>query len=173
MASLVLTVIGPDRPGLVEALAETIADHGANWLESRMARMEGRFAGLLHVSIPDGYAESLEQALESLKERGLRVSVQSSNAVALVEETQRLRLELVGQDHPGIVRHISHALAERRVNVEDLDTSVSSAPMSGEVLFRARASLRLPGDLSLEELRETLEKIANELMVDLTIDDSD
>ena len=88
-------------------------------------------------------------------------------------ETRALRLELVGQDHPGIIRQLSHALAERRVNVDELDTSVTSAPMSGEALFRARASLRVPSDAPLEELRETLEKIADELMVDLSLDDSD
>lgn len=172
MASLVLTVIGPDRPGLVEALSETIGDFGANWLESRMARMEGRFAGLLHVSLPDVYAEDLVLALGKLEERGLRVAVQPSEAAGAIEETRALRLELVGHDHPGIVRHLSHALATRCVNVEELETSVTSAPMSGEPLFRARAALRVPRDVSLEELRETLEKIANELMVDLSLDAS-
>ena len=48
---LVLTVIGDDRPGLVEALAETIAAHEGNWLESRMSHLAGKFAGLLRVSV--------------------------------------------------------------------------------------------------------------------------
>jgi glycine cleavage system regulatory protein len=51
-ASLVLTVIGADRPGLVETLAQTIAEHGASWLESRMAHLAGHFVGLLRVSVP-------------------------------------------------------------------------------------------------------------------------
>jgi glycine cleavage system regulatory protein len=77
----------------------------------------------------------------------------------------------VGQDRPGIIRDLSRALAARRVNVEELLTSCSSAPMSGEVLFEAKADLRIPQDVSLDELRETLETIATELMVDLTLDD--
>ena len=82
-------------------------------------------------------------------------------------------LELLGQDRPGIVREVSHALASRGVNVEELDTACSSAPMSGETLFRARARLRLPADVPEEELRETLEKLADELMVDVAFDESD
>ncbi|HEY5658107.1 MAG TPA: ACT domain-containing protein [Myxococcota bacterium] len=173
MTSLVLTVIGPDRPGLVEALSEAIADHGANWLESRMSRLEGRFAGLLHVNIPEANADDLTRALEELRAHGLRVTAQASEPALVAAETRPLRLELVGQDHPGIIRQLSHALAERQVNVDELETSVTSAPMSGEALFRARASLRVPGSIRLEELRETLEKIANELMIDLSLDDSD
>ena len=173
MTSLVLTVIGPDRPGLVEALSETIAPYGANWLESRMSHLEGRFAGLLRVNIPQAHAADLVRALDELGARGLRVTVQATEPVSPVAETRALRLELIGQDQPGIIRQLSHVLAERRVNVDELDTSVTSAPMSGEPLFRARASLRVPGSVPIEELRETLEKIANELMVDLSLDDSD
>jgi glycine cleavage system regulatory protein len=173
MTSLVLTVIGPDRPGLVEALSETIADHGANWLESRMSHLEGWFAGLLRVNISDAHAADLIRALDELGSRGLRVTVQATEPAPSVAETRALRLELIGQDRPGIIRQLSHVLAERRVNVDELDTNVTSAPMSGEPLFRARASLRVPSSVPLEELRETLEKIANELMVDLSLDDSD
>jgi glycine cleavage system regulatory protein len=173
MASLVLTVIGPDRPGLVEALSETIADHSANWLESRMTRLQGRFAGLLRVSVPDANAQDLTDALARLEEHDLGIIVQSSESISTAIESHTLQLELVGQDHPGIVRNLSHVLAERRVNVEELETSVSSAPMSGEALFRAKACLRAPGEVSLDELRETLEKIANELMVDLSLDERD
>jgi glycine cleavage system regulatory protein len=168
-----LTVIGPDRPGLVETLSKTIADHDANWLESRMARMQGRFAGLLRVSVPEARAWDLTAALSKLEEQGLGIIVQSSESTQCAVETRALQLELVGHDHPGIVRHLSHVLAERNVNVEELVTSVTSAPMSGEALFRAKAKLRIPGDASLDELRETLEKIANELMVDLSLDERD
>ena len=52
--SLVLTIIGDDRPGIVEQLAEEVLDAGANWEESRMARLAGKFAGLLRVSVEAG-----------------------------------------------------------------------------------------------------------------------
>jgi glycine cleavage system regulatory protein len=169
--SLVLTVIGPDRPGLVEALSKTVADHGASWLESRMAHLAGQFAGLLRVSVPAARAEELAQALRSLEARGLRVIVEAAReSAAEVAAAPRLRLELVGLDRPGIVRDVSRAIAARGVNVEELESHTSSAPMSGETLFHASAWLRPPRDGSADELRSALEKLADELMVELTLD---
>ena len=73
MTDLVLTLIGPDRPGLVESVAEVIAGHGGNWLESRMAHLTGKFAGILRVEIPTDRVAALTAALAALQERGLRV----------------------------------------------------------------------------------------------------
>ena len=169
--SLVLTVIGPDRPGLVDALSSAVAAHGANWLESRMARLGGHFAGLLRVSVPDAQSEALRLALHALESEGLRVLAMAGEAPDPDPNDRTLALELVGLDRPGIIREISRAIALRGVNVEELDTCCESAAMSGENLFRARAQLRAPAGTSLEELRATLEKIAGELMVDLSLDD--
>ena len=169
--TLVLTVIGPDRPGLVDALSSTVAAHGANWLESRMAHLSGHFAGLLRVSVPEANSTELRRALRELEGRGLRVLVEAGDAATPDPSARALALELVGLDRPGIIREVSRALAQRGVNVEELDTLCESAPMSGETLFRARARLRAPAGTPIEELRATLEKIAGELMVDLSLDD--
>ena len=169
-ASLVLTVIGADRPGLVETLAQTIADHGASWLESRMAHLSGHFVGLLRVSVGEARAAELAGALRALEPRGLRVIVEAALGEAPDAAAPRLRLELVGLDRPGIVRDISRAIAQRGVNVEELESHTSSAPMSGETLFHAEAWLRLPPEGDPDELRATLEKLADELMVELTLD---
>lgn len=169
-ASLVLTVIGADRPGLVEALSHTIADHGASWLESRMAHLAGQFAGLLRVSVAESRANELAEALRALETRGLRVIVATALGAGREESTPRLRLELVGLDRPGIVRDISRAIAARGVNVEELESHTSSAPMSGETLFHAEAWLRLPREGDPDELRSALEKLADELMVELSLE---
>ena len=168
--SLVLTVIGDDRPGLVELLSETIASNGGNWLESRMARLAGKFAGILRVSAPDSEAEALRLALAALESHGLHVIAE----VSRYEETGRapVRLELVGADHPGIVRDVATALARRGVNVEELSSGCEEAPHSGQVLFRATVDLHLPPALSLEQLREELESVAHDLMVDITLGQS-
>lgn len=171
-SSLVLIVIGPDRPGLVDALSTTVAAHGANWLESRMAHLAGRFAGLLRVSVPDARSAELHVALHALEQEGLRVLVETGEVPEPDPDDRALALELVGLDRPGIIRDVSRALALRGVNVEELDTRCESAAMSGETLFRAAAQLRVPATTSLEELRATLEKIAGELMVDLNLDDA-
>jgi len=174
-SSLVLTVIGPDRPGLVESIAETVTRYEANWIESRMSHLSGQFAGLLRVDVPEHQTKALVTALEALTESGLRVQVIASPAQARPTADaggHTTVLELVGQDRPGIVREVSHALATRGVNVEDLETYCSSAPMSGETLFHARAALRLPSDAVLTELRKALEELGDELMVDVSLDSS-
>ena len=168
--SLVMTVVGLDRPGLVESLAQTVAAHSGSWLESRMSRLEGRFAGILRASVPEGEATALTTALGALSSEGLVVVVEDSALQPGVEEFRSLRLELVGSDCRGIVRDISHTLAIRGINVDELETECRSAPMSGEALFSATALLRVPLSVSVSELQGDLERIANDLMVDISLE---
>jgi glycine cleavage system regulatory protein len=169
MNSLVMTILGPDRPGLVEALAKLVASHGANWLESRMAHLAGQFAGIVHVEVDSSRAEQLMAALGRLRSEGLTVIVQHDAAPPTVAVYLPLRLELIGHDRPGIVHEVTRLLADRRVNVEEFQTECVSAPMSGERLFRATATLRLPTGLAIDELQHALERIANDLMVDIRL----
>jgi glycine cleavage system regulatory protein len=168
---LVLTVSGPDQPGLVETLSQAVADHQGSWLESRMARLSGHFAGVLRVSVPEEQVGALTQALESLEPEGLRVSVARSELEPPTTDVRKLRLEILGSDRPGIVRDISQALADRSINVDELRTEIMSAPMSGELLFLANAEILIPMDLDLELLRKDLEALAHELMVDVDLDE--
>jgi glycine cleavage system regulatory protein len=169
--SLVLTVIGDDRPGIVEELSDTLLAAGGNWEESRMARLAGKFAGILRVSVEADRADALTASLRTANP-GLTVVVERSGIDAAAA-FRTIRLELVGNDHPGIVRDIARVLAEHQVNIEALETDVTSAPMSGDTLFRARAHLRIPPSVTLDWLRSRLEALAGELMVDLTLNDSE
>ena len=168
MEHLVLTVIAEDQPGLVERLAKCIAEHGGNWLESRMSRMAGQFAGILRVAVAPEARNGLTGALHELQAQGIRVLLAHGGTEPAVS-WQEILLELVGNDRPGIVRDITRLLAEHGVNLESLDTDVLSAPMSGEPLFRAEARLAVPSDLSLELLQERLETLADDLMVELRL----
>lgn len=168
MDHLVLTVIAEDQPGLVERLAQCIAEHGGNWLESRMSRMAGQFAGILRVAVPSEAHAALTAALQGLQAQGIRVLLAHSGGEPPAS-WQEIELELVGNDRPGIVRDITRLLAEHGVNLESLDTDVLSAPMSGEPLFRAEARLAVPSELSLEVLQGRLETLADDLMVELKL----
>jgi glycine cleavage system regulatory protein len=165
--SLVLTVLGADRPGLVEALARVIADHGGNWIESRMAHLSGHFAGLLRVEVERDRADALADAVRSLA--GLESLVHRDASASAPRNSPLLRLELVGQDRPGIVREISRVLASQGVNVEELHTECVAAPTTGQSLFRAAARLRLPPGASEASLRSALEAVAADLMVDVDL----
>ena len=170
MANLVLTLIGPDRPGLVEAVADAVAAHGGNWLESRMAHMAGKFAGILRVEVPDERSAALLLALAGLDARGVRVMAEPSEAPP-PGAARAMDLELVGLDRPGIVRDISQLLARNGVNVEELVTDRTSAPMSGEMLFEARARVHVPPAADVGALRAALHRLAGDLMVEVKLVD--
>lgn len=167
--TLVLTVIGPDRPGLVERISQTIVEHQGNWIESRMARLSGQFAGILRVDLPASREKEFAAACVGLKAEGLEILVAPSHDEESADVRRTILLEVTGLDRPGIVRDIARALASKRVNVDELTTSVESAPMSADQLFRATARLGVPSFVANEELSALLEPIGNDLMVDITI----
>jgi glycine cleavage system regulatory protein len=167
-ASLVMTIIGPDRPGLVDLVAGIVADHGGNWLESRMSHLGGHFAGILRIQLPGEGEAALTQALRGLQPQGLTIVVHPDRPEAAARVPITASLEIMGQDRPGIVRQISRALAAFGVNVEELHTECVSAPMSGESMFKAVAQLHLPAERGVAELRQALEQIAADLLVDIS-----
>ncbi len=171
MATLVLTVIGDDRSGLVSALSGVIADHDGSWQRSQMARLAGKFAGIVVVAVPDDRAQALIDELGPLGTQGLLdVTVErGSDEGATVADATRISLELVGADRPGIVHDISRVLAEQLVGIEDLRTATREAPMAGGMLFEATATLLAPPDVPIADLQAVLEELANELMVDLSL----
>ena len=169
MVDLVVTLIGPDRVGIVEAVAQTVAAHGGNWLESRMAHLAGKFAGVLRIEAPPEKTAALEAALATLEPSGLRVVVEVGAPADAGQRYQAMEVELLGLDRPGLVREISHLLATRQVNVEELVTDRYSAPMSGEPMFRARARVAVPTAVDLSELRRGLDRLGGDLMVEIRL----
>src|SRR6266550_2239935 len=166
--SLVMTVIGEDRPGLVDSVAGIVADRGGNWLESRMSRLGGQFAGILRVQISAEKEDALVRSLKQLEADGLTIVIHSDRPQPEESERELTYLEIVGQDRPGIVHQISHALAAHGVKVEKLNTECSSAAMSGEPLFKAQAKLKIPSSCKLGVLKRELEQVAEDLIVDIT-----
>jgi glycine cleavage system regulatory protein len=163
---LVMTIISPDRTGLVESVARVVASHGGNWLESRMCRLGGEFAGILRVEIAAEKKSTLLAALTQLQAGGLQIIVRES--AAPVVAGRQTRLEIVGSDRPGIVHEITSALVRAGVNVEEFTSEIASAPMSGEPLFKAGARLQLPEGCNVAALKADLEKIAADLLVDVS-----
>ncbi len=163
---LVITLVGADRTGLVESVARVVAEHDGNWLESRMCRLGGEFAGILRVEIPAEKKSALLAALQKIS--GLNVVIQPTQSAVAATSGRQTKLEIVGSDRPGIVREITSALARANVNVEEFFSELVSAPMSGETLFKASARLQLPEHCDLAALKRDLEKIAADLLVDVS-----
>lgn len=173
LATLVMTVIGADRPGLVQMVAARVADHGGNWLESRMCRLGGQFAGILRVEAPAERRDELVNALRTLDVDGLRVIIHAEGGVVSgtgnASKGSLATVELVGTDRPGILRSVSGVFAAHGINVEELASERVNAPMDGGVLFQARAKVFVPAEVRLSAVRIDLEKIAADLMVDLKL----
>lgn len=182
MTEWILTLIGPDRPGLVEAVAERVVARGGNWMASRLAHLGGKFAGIAHVAVPEAEAESLAEDLSALEADGLVVHVEEAGkalvtpdpageAIAAPSPPQHL-LQIVGSDRPGIVREISGVLAAAGINVESLSTEYTAAPMSGGPIFRAEFQFLMPPACSIDQLRSDVEAVAGDLMVEVSLGSS-
>ncbi len=169
MGSLVITVIGNDRAGLVSALSEAIARHDGNWDRSHMSELAGKFAGIVLVTVPDDRLDAVVADLDEFEATGLLdITVERAIDAPSSTPSHRLELRLVGQDHPGIVRDVSEALARRGVSIDELETETVPAPMGGH-LFQAEAVLDAPATVDLGDLQATLEAVAHDLMVDLDL----
>ena len=164
---LVLTISGQDRAGLVEKLADVIVEHGGNWEHCRMAHLAGRFVGLLEVTVPSNQQQNLEAALRAICD--LDVLIAPGIASAEIEPLRQFDLEVVGSDHPGIVREVFKALAQVSVNVEELSTRAYCAPDSGGILFEAKARLACNSVIGRNEIHTHLEKIAQDVLVDIRL----
>lgn len=168
-SAFIVTFIGDDRPGLVEALSSAIERSGGNWLESRLSQLGGKFAGLVLVNLPESAGPRLEETLRGLVDSGLSVRVTPAASEVAPRGERRVTLTVVGPDRPGIVREISRALAAEQLNVVEMESEVSSAPMSGEQLFHACIEAELPAGATLEALQGALDSIADDMTLDIDL----
>lgn len=173
MSAVVVTLIGPERPGLVRAISDKATEHGANWTDSVMANFAGQFAGIVHLQVPAANCKALLAALRSLESDNLHIQVAQADDIAAASTPRRIHLSLVGHDRPGIIHSISTRLATQGVSIDTMKTHIDSGAMSGEQMFHLDAQLTVPQDLDTGTLRDGLESLANELMVDIDFDSAD
>lgn len=170
---VVLTFVGDDRPGLVNALAEIVAASGATWLDSRSVRLKGKFAGVALVGVPGDRLTGLELSLRQLSHQGLRIALEPAAEAEAEAKAPIVALDILGRERAGIVRDVTGALTRLGVNIEEFTSSLEREPFTGAEMFRARARLSVPSNLKLDDLRRALERLAGEIMVDLAIDESE
>lgn len=169
MTTLILAIVGSDRPGLVAAVADVVDAHGGNWENSSLTELAGVFAGVVEVSIAPERASDLERALRGLDSL-LTVTVQAGaeNADATAD-TRPLTVQVLGNDRPGIVREISTVFRAHGVNIDDMSTTTRDAAMAGGRLFEASVTADVPSSVDPESLRTDLERLATEIQVDITL----
>ena len=166
MKSIILSVLGDDKPGLIDGLSSIVAEHKGDWVESRMSKIEGKFAGILRVNVPDDNMQALVNGLASA-DLGLAIACEELRPPVQASRYKNYNIELVGNNHGGIIRQLSHVLANLGANVEEMRTEVIDGSMSGERLFKAQINLHLPVGVNEDFVRAKLEQIANEMMVEI------
>ena len=168
MTTLILTVVGSDRPGLVAAVADIVDEHGGNWENSQLAELAGAFAGVIQVSVPDGSRADLTAALREL-DGLLTVTVHAGTDAADSVGARPITLQILGNDRPGIVREVSAVLRAHELSIDTMTTETRDAAMAGGRLFEASVVAEVPESVDLDALRADLERLTTELQVDITL----
>lgn len=170
---LLVSVISDDKPGVVGAIAEAISQKGGNWLESRLTQLSGKFAGVIRVSVKRDFLAALEKDLLRLEEKEIWIKIERIKLKDNTPENQSTAyVHVLGPDRAGIVRELSKALVNQKINLANLETRLSSMPYSGDPLFEATGELEIPNNVDLSSLQDTLEQIADSLALDISLSEN-
>jgi glycine cleavage system transcriptional repressor len=170
---LVLTAVGPDRPGLVSELSSLVLAAGANLEDSRMAILGGEFALLILVSGEPRAVTRVEESAGELGSRlGLRVMTTPTSPQQPAQDFLPYRIKVTGVDRPGIVQRVSAVLAGRGVNVASLESRLAYAAESGTAMFILDAALQIPSALALADLRRELATACDEESWEFSLEQS-
>ena len=168
--TLVLSLTADDKPGIVETIANTVNRHHGNWLESQLAQLAGKFAGVISVSIANENIEDLRKTLNTLEKQGIYIQVDQIDQSQDTQAEGALgQLLITGPDRVGIVKEVSKALADQSINVYSLNTWLSSMPYSGDPLFEAEASILIPEHVDTHAIQDKLDAIADNLGIDVSL----
>lgn len=173
---IVLTAVGPDRPGLVEEISEYLSARKINIEDSRMAVLGGEFAVIMLAGGPPVAIEDMLAGVDSLeKKTGLSFSIKRTIAPGekSVGPALLYRLLATSMDHPGIVHEITKVLHRYNVNIQALDSHVHPAPLSGTPVFSMECLVAVPADVKLTVLREELYELGDDLNVDISFEPAD
>jgi glycine cleavage system regulatory protein len=165
---LVFTFITDDRPGIVEYLSNIVSTHQGNWLESQLNQLAGKFAGIVKIDVDSEHKQSLQKALEALSDHGYQIAAIEALGNQ-PKTTDHSTLSIIGPDRKGIVFQVSGALREHQINVLELETRITSAPMSGDPMFEMDAKVHIPTTSNLSSLKDCLEDISHDLGIDIEI----
>lgn len=164
MSHLVLSFVAPDRAGLVESLSNIVKAHQGNWQASSLHHMSGTFAGVVEISINSENTEALKAEVNSIADIN---AVFRQSEPEQTEQAPNLVLELTANDRTGIVQEISSVIHQQGGNLLKLVSSPESAAHSGQILFKAKATISVD-ESSIDTLIDSLENLADDLMVDIS-----
>ncbi|WP_434359033.1 amino acid-binding protein [Parasalinivibrio latis] len=164
MKQLVITIIGEDRPGLVEQVSNAVLEHHGSWQASRFSKLSGYFAGILQIAVQESNIPALTLSLKSISDLDIQISEPSSKEPV---DTATHQLAVTGNDRPGIVQEATRVLAGLGINIVKLTTHTESAANTGTMIFSARFDLGTGQESDLDSLQDALEALSDDLIVEL------
>jgi glycine cleavage system transcriptional repressor len=169
--TIVLTLTGPDRVGLVEAATKPLLERGGNVETSRMTRLGGAFAILMLATVPAEQLDRLPEAFESLIAQGYKLTLSQTEPPQAERHADwtPYQIEVRGADQEGIIHHVAQTLAQRGITIESMDTGTSAAAMSGDPLFSMTALVLVPPTAPHEDWEAALEQVGREMNVDIVV----
>ena len=165
--SLVLNISAHDRPGIMSKLSDTISENGGNWLESRMARLAGQFAGIVQLECDKNQVSPLSTELKALESEGIHVHILGEGDLSDYPYTRCIKIDIYGNDRLGIVSQLTQAISHSGANIEELNTSIESAAMTGHPIFHASGTVCLPDSTDTESLIQAIESLSDDLNVEV------
>ncbi len=172
MPQLIVTAVGPDRPGLVADFTRHVYEVGASLADSRMVNLRGHFALL---SLVEGSTEALSALRRSLdagaSALGLRFEIyEAAPTGARAAGSVPFRLKVYSGDQIGIAARVTSLLRQHSVNVEELETRIESAPFAGTPLFVLEGVVTLPQGTSVRKVRDELHELGEKIGCDIDLD---
>ncbi len=171
MAQLIISAVGPDRPGIVGELTAHLHSAGGNILDSRMVNLRGEFAMMILLEVSEDVATRLKADLPEIA-RSMSLNLFANRQAALPKSVAGLdyRLKTYSMDQPGIVARLTNLLRQHGVNIEELAAHQESAAFAGSPLFLTEMRLTIPPGVALRKLRADLEALCTELNCDVDLE---
>jgi glycine cleavage system transcriptional repressor len=172
LAHFAVTVISKDRPGIVADISEVLFRLGCNLEDSSCTMLGGDFAIILIVSHARPFTKALlADEFRNLHEQtGLTVYVRPLSEEEICparEEGELCLVSVYGSDQPGIVYRVTRALADRQVNITDLNTRLIGTPE--EPVYVMMLEAILPNGMRVDDVTQLLENLKKELNVEIGV----
>ena len=166
--NIILSIIGSDKPGIVSDISKIVKNHSGNIEKSRMIRLGDFFTIMVLISIDENHITNLQSKLSDLS--NYQVSIYETEKKPIDDLDENIHtVHLNGIDNEGLVYKITNELAELDINIEELKTDRTNAPMSGLALFSLTAKIKHP-ELNYEILKKKMDALADELDVNIIIE---
>jgi len=170
-SQLVLTALGPDRPGIVDTISKYIFKHNGNIEDSRMAVLGSEFAMIMLIAgSADTIAAIRQNTAEIEDEAGISIIVKETRVRPKPKDIVPYKITVTCLDHPGVVHQVASLIASKSINIEAMETESYEAPITGSQLFRFEAVVSIPASQSVSGLKKDIEKLAEDNNFDMRME---